>query len=111
MSEMQSINATNRKSDADEELAREFRALVKQWKEETFFLSSLSKIFTHPAYQRIIAMGTNGLPLVLGELQNNQGNWFYALKYMAGKDVAEGIDNFEDARAAWLEWGHNNNYF
>jgi hypothetical protein len=42
-------------------------------------------------------------------LQNNQGNWFYALKYMAGEDVAEGTDNFEDARAAWLEWGRNNN--
>jgi hypothetical protein len=29
---------------------------------------------------------------------------------MAGKDVAAGIKNFEDAKAAWLEWGYSNNY-
>ncbi|SRR6266478_2587938 len=91
-------------------LDEEFNKLVKQWKEETFFLSSLSKMFAHPAYQRIMAMGTDGLSLVLGELQNGQGNWFYALKFMAGKDVAAGIKNYEAARAAWLEWGYKNNY-
>jgi hypothetical protein len=110
MSEMQNMRATTRKGDAAEELAKEFHALVQRWKEETSFLSSLSKVFAHPAYQRIMALGTRGLPLVLGELRKNQGNWFYALKYMAGKDVAEGIDNLENARAAWLEWGYKNNY-
>ena len=58
-------------------------------------------------------MGTAGIPLVLGELQKNSGRWFYALKFMAGekgKDVAAGINNYEDARAAWLEWGYKNNY-
>jgi len=94
-------------------LAEEFHSLVKQWNEETFYISSLSKIFSHPAYVRIMAMGTEGLPLVLGELQKRQGNWFYALKFMAGekgKGVAAGIKNYEDARAAWLEWGYNHNY-
>ncbi len=96
-----------------ESLSEEFPKLVKQWKEETFALSSLTKIYAHPAYQRIIGMGTDGLPYVLRELQKNQGRWFYALKFMAGesgKNVAVGINNFEDARAAWLEWGHKNNY-
>jgi hypothetical protein len=94
-------------------LAGEFRSLVEKWNEDTFAISSLTKIYAHPAYQRIMAMGTAGLPLVLRELQENQGNWFYALKFMAGKDgenVAAGIDNFEDAKAAWLEWGYRNNY-
>lgn len=94
-------------------VAEEFRSLVKQWKEETFFISSSTKLFHHPAYVRIMAMGTAGIPLVLGELQKNSGRWFYALKFMAGekgKDVAAGINNYEDARAAWLEWGYKNNY-
>lgn len=94
-------------------LAIEFPKLVKQWKEETFFISSSTKLFNHPAYVRIMAMGTAGIPLVLGELQKNSGRWFYALKFMAGekgKDVAAGINNYEDAKAAWLEWGYKNNY-
>jgi len=91
-------------------LRAEFDSLVKQWKEETFPLSSLTKKYAHPAYQRIMAMGSSGIPLVLNELQKNNGRWFYALKFMAGKNVSEGIDNFEDAKAAWLEWGYKNNY-
>jgi hypothetical protein len=91
-------------------LAEEFPNLVRQWKEETFFISSLGKQFTHPAYVRIMAMGKEGIPLVLREMQNSQDNWFYALKFMAGKDIAAGIENFEDAKAAWLEWGYSKNY-
>lgn len=58
-------------------------------------------------------MGTDGLPFVLKELQNNQGHWFYALRFMAGesgKDVATGSNNFEEAKAAWLEWGYKQLY-
>ena len=90
--------------------AEEFAALVKQWKDEIFFHSSNTKIFTHPAYQRIIAMGIAGLPLVLRELRDNPDRWFYALRYMAGTDIAAGMKNAEDARTAWLEWGYKNNY-
>jgi hypothetical protein len=57
-----------------------------------------------------MAMGEEGLPFVLKELEKNGGHWFYALKFMAGKNVSEGINNFEDARAAWLEWGYKNNH-
>jgi hypothetical protein len=87
------------------ELEKEFHKLVKQWKEETFALSSLTKMYEHPAYQRIIAMGTPAIPLVLIEMQKTQDSWFYALKVMAGEDVSAGIKNFEEAKAAWLEWG------
>jgi hypothetical protein len=91
-------------------LEAEFHLLVNRWKAETFYLSSLTKKYAHPAYQRIMAMGTNGLPLVLTELQKSNGNWFYALKFMAGKDVSTGITDYENAKAAWLEWGYNHNY-
>ncbi len=99
-------NTTSR----SEALAKEFQTLVDQWTEETFFLSSLGKQFTHPAYVRIMAMGREGLPLVLNQLQRSQDNWFYALKYMAGRDVAAGINDCEAAKAAWLAWGYENNY-
>src|SRR5580658_4984723 len=40
-------------------LEAEFHSLVNRWKMETFYLSSLTKKYAHPAYQRIIAMGTD----------------------------------------------------
>jgi hypothetical protein len=91
-------------------IAEEFPKLVKQWKDETFFHSSLTKVFTHPAYLRIIAMGKPGLPLVLSELRDNPDRWFHALKYMAGVDVSAGMKDSDDARYAWLEWGYKNHY-
>jgi hypothetical protein len=91
-------------------LEAEFRALAEQWRKETFFYSSLTKQFAHPAYVRIIAMGMPAIPLVLREMQRTQDNWFYALRFMAGEDAAAGMEDFEDAKSAWLEWGYRNNY-
>jgi hypothetical protein len=104
---------TTGESEARSPLADEFHSLVEQWKRDTFHHSSLSRKFTHPAYVRIIGMGKAALPLLLSELRDNPDHWFYALKYIAGdegKDVAAGIDGFEAARAAWLEWGYLRGY-
>jgi hypothetical protein len=95
------------------ELEAEFNSLVRQWREETFSYSSLTKAFSHPAYVRIMAMGKDGLEYVLRELKTSNDSWFYALKFMAGKDgegVAEGVKDSETAKSAWLEWGYKNNY-
>src|SRR6266496_3916891 len=83
-------------------LKQEFERLAAKWKEETAFHSSLSIKYTHPAYQRIIGMGLMGLPLVLRDLERNPERWFYALKFMAGEDPAEGVEGLEPARQAWL---------
>src|SRR5260221_6905641 len=40
-----------------EQLEDEFNRLVTQWNKETFHLSSLTKVYAHPTYQRIMAMG------------------------------------------------------
>jgi hypothetical protein len=91
-------------------LAIEFPKLVKQWEDETSFHSSLGEIFTNEAYQRIMAMGRDALPMILSELRKKPGHWFYALEKIVGKDVAEGAKNYAEARAMWLEWGYKNNY-
>jgi predicted HTH domain antitoxin len=93
-----------------EELGKEFERLAKQWKEETSLHSSLGEIFTNDAYQRIMAMGHEALPLILSDLQKTPAHWFYALEKIVGRDMAGGADTFDDARAAWLEWGHKSNY-
>jgi hypothetical protein len=104
------INEPEVKSADKAKLVAEFNKLVAQWREETFFQSSLGEIFTNESYQRIMAMGRDALPLILSELQKKPGHWFYALEKIVGYDVAGEAKNFADARAAWLEWGNLNDY-
>ena len=92
------------------DLEKEFNALVAQWKEDTFACSSLTKQFGHPAYMRIMALGKQGIPLVLREMRKSQDDWFYALKFMAGEDAAKGVKDFDAAKAAWTQWGYQHNY-
>jgi len=92
------------------DVASEFQSLADQWRKETMGVSSASGIAMHPAYQRIMAMGTPVLPLILRDLQQNRGYWFHALRYIAGEDAAAGRNSVSDARSAWLEWGYTNNY-
>jgi hypothetical protein len=92
------------------ELEEAFNDLVKEWVQDTRFHSSLSKKFMHPAYQTIMAMGEKALPLILKELQRAPGHWFYALKHIVRRDVAELAQGFEEARTMWLEWGERNHF-
>lgn len=95
---------------AEIQLAREFKLRVAEWNESTKLISSTSRLFSNPAYQRIVGMGKPAIKYVLKELQNDSGRWFHALKYMAGMDAAEGCNNYKDAKEAWLKWGRDNNY-
>ena len=97
-------------TEAEADLEKEFNVLVAQWREDTFFYSSLTKQFSHPAYVRIMAMGKEGISLVLREMQKSQDNWFYALRFMAGEDVSKGTKDFDEAKTAWIEWGYKHNY-
>lgn len=84
-----------------------FSQLVQQWKEETRFQSG-SQMLMHPAYQRIIGMGGVAVPLILNEMVNSPGHWFWALFCITGIDAAKGETNVESATNKWLEWGVRN---
>ena len=58
----------------------------------------------------IMAMGRDALPLVFAELEKELDHWFYALKFIVRKDVAEGAKNLEDARVRWLNWARKKKY-
>lgn len=100
----------DRETTFQNEISHVFRDLVYSWKQETRFHSSLAKKFMHPAYQTIMAMGRDAISLILLELEKAPGHWFYALRFIVRKDVAENTDGFEDAREAWLKWGRDNHY-
>jgi hypothetical protein len=91
-------------------LANEFRECAQKWRAETGHLSSIERKVLHTSYQRIIAMGRPALPLVLRELQQHGGDWFWALHFMAGESPVPEMASVEEAREAWLSWGREKGY-
>lgn len=91
----------------DENIAQEFYKLVAQWKKEIQFLSSISEISMHPAYQKIIGMGSDAIPLILAELKRTPAHWFWALKAITRIDPipVSHRGNIEKMTAFWLQWG------
>lgn len=84
-----------------------FQALVEAWRQEVQFLSSVTEMSLHPAYQRIIGMGASVLPLLLRELENRPDHWFWALTAITGVDPVQPEDRgrIEKMSEAWLKWG------
>ncbi len=87
-----------------------FQQLADQWRKETAHLSLAIKKVMHPAYQRIIGLGPDAVPLILLELQHKPGHWFWALKAITGEDPAQPEDTISQATQAWLRWGQERRY-
>jgi len=89
-----------------------FFGLMQKWKSETKYLSSTTQIVLHPAYQQIIGLGSDILPLILRELANKPDYWFWALQSITGENPVEQRfrGNIPHMTKAWLEWGINKGY-
>ena len=89
-----------------------FRALVRQWKDATLLMSSITDMATHPAYQQMIGMGQAALPWILDELRRDPDQWFWALKAITGEDPVPPADRGNMARMTqnWLSWAKNHGY-
>jgi hypothetical protein len=83
-----------------------FRLFARQWREDTQWQSSTTSIAMHPAYQAIIGMGADALPMILSDLRNNSGHWYWALKAISNEDPVPPANrgNIPKMRAAWLRW-------
>jgi hypothetical protein len=93
-----------------------FQALAVQWKRETAVFPSVMEQARHPAYLRIMAMGTRAIPLILAQLKREGDmpyHWFVALTYVTGGENPVPDDDRGDVlkmRDAWLRWGMANGY-
>lgn len=100
--------------EAAEGLSREerFRDLVRQWKTAIEFSSSTTEMVMHPAYQQIIGMGKDALPLLFAELRRKPDHWFWALKAITGADPVPPADRGKIHRMAqaWLAWAEQQGY-
>ena len=96
----------------DPVMEQDFNALADQWRSEIRHLSSDSDIAGRFVYQQIIGMGKPALPLILRELQQHGGRWFWALRAITRENPVrlEDRGNVTRMAEAWLEWGQRNRY-
>ena len=96
----------------DEKLRARFQRLAAQWRDETELLSSTTAKAMHPAYQQIIGLGPEALPLIFKELAEKPGHWFWALRSITGEDPVPLADagNVRRMAGAWLDWGRAHGY-
>ena len=90
----------------------EFDTLALEWKQETAHLSSPSVIAGHPAYQKIIEMGQEAIPLILQDLKESKAHWFWALRVTARESPIRPEDrgDVDAITDAWLDWGRRHRY-
>jgi hypothetical protein len=88
------------------ELEKEFNALAAEWRRDTALLSIAQQKAMHPAYQKIIGMGREALPLIFKEIKVRGGDWLWALEMIVrNENPAAGVTKFKDAVDAWVNWG------
>lgn len=89
-----------------------FSTLRTAWEADTATLSSTTAIAMHPAYQQIIGMGPDAIPLILQELERKPGHWFWALKSITGEDpvLPEHRGQIAQMTESWLKWGDQQGY-
>lgn len=85
----------------------EFERRAESWEQETEFSSSITDIVTQEDYLRIIAMGSDVVPLILRRLESSRRYWFRALELLTqAQPVPEGdLGDIEAMAARWLGWG------
>src|SRR3990167_860853 len=95
---------------AAQEAGIKFQSLVDAWRLERGAKSSITEAAMCPAYQSILGMGPDAVPLLLKQLKSDgdkPDHWFWALKAISGADPVSANDrgNLKRMAAAWLEWG------
>lgn len=95
-----------------ESVVSKFENLVAEWKTTRNPINSGTEMFMHPAYQKIIGMGSEVIPLILKELEANLDHWFWALKAITGKDPTPPHHRGKLKLMArdWLNWASKQGY-
>lgn len=89
------------------DIEQRFKELEAEWHARTGHHSVMSHILNDPAYQAVIAMGWEVVPVILRSLAEKPDHWFYALAQITGDNPipAEDAGNVPKMTAAWLDWG------
>lgn len=95
-----------------EPVADRFHRLKAEWYERTKYLSNPDAITSDPAYQEIIGMGWDAVPLLLADLRGGPNFWHTALKKITGENPLppDVRGNQWRIAVAWLQWGWSRGY-
>jgi hypothetical protein len=95
-----------------EGLEERFWRLADAWQQAVAHHSSESTRVNHPAYQEIIGMGPEIVPLLLRDLEVNGRHWFAGLRAITGVNPvpAEDAGRVPQMIDAWLRWGRESGY-
>jgi hypothetical protein len=95
-----------------QDLEDRFRQLAAEWRRDVGPLSSVSKIVQHPAYQAIIALGRDAVPLILQDLERQPDHWFAALRAITGAEPIPPEDRgrMDRMATAWVRWGKEHGF-
>src|SRR5438067_650208 len=95
-----------------ESIEEKFQRLATVWDQAVAHHSSSTLRNNHPAYQEIIGMGWEVVPLLLRDLARQGTHWFWALHVITGADPVAPVDrgDFDQVVEAWLSWGRAKGY-
>lgn len=95
-----------------EKIEKEFTELAAKWKSERRASSSTAILAMHPAYQKIIGMGSQVIPFILADLGKGVDHWFWALRAITRENPvpSQSRGKMREMATAWLEWGRKNGY-
>ena len=98
--------------DAGSFLESRFNALAQRWRSETGGISLTDRRVMHPAYQQIIGLGPQVIPIILRELQVRPDYWFWALRALTGENPVREEDAGRLPRmvTAWVNWGQDHRH-
>lgn len=84
-----------------------FQKLADQWQHDTAHVSQISQRIDHPAYKRIVRMGSAAVPLILEQMKEGSGHWFHALSMLVDDNPipSDFSGTIDDAAALWVAWG------
>ena len=68
------------------QIEKKFIALRDEWKAKRGHHSDTLKLAMHSAYQQIIGLGPDVIPLLLRELATAPDRWYWALRALTGED-------------------------
>jgi len=105
-------NILNKNAKIPPDIVDKFYALASDWEKDVAGLSSTAQMSQHPAYQEIISMGTQIVPLLLSELKINRLYSLWALSAITGENPIkpEQRGRVKQMASAWIDWGRNRGY-
>jgi len=98
--------------EGQDEMAQRFQKLAQAWENDTINLSSVDEIVGDAAYQELVAMGEQIIPLVFEKMEGEPSLWFLLLSDITGENPVPARDRGDVAAMAraWKRWGKRNGY-